>query len=81
MQKPQQIPFSEIKEKIGELQGRLRDELSHMELWLITKEDRRFLKADPFGPSIPNRFGPARDDIEEAGKCLAFGRGTVSTPE
>ncbi len=71
------MPFSQIKSQIYELQSRIQDELSHMELWLITKEDRRFIKTDPFGPDIPNKFAQARDDIEEAGKCLAYGRGTA----
>jgi len=68
---------AQIKDGISELQGRVRDELSHIELWLITREEGRFLKTDPFGPEIPNKFTPARDDIEEAGKCLAYGRGTA----
>jgi hypothetical protein len=68
---------NQIRDNIIELQGRIRDELSHIELWLITKEESRFLKTDPFGPEIPNKFAPARDDIEEAGKCLAYARGTA----
>lgn len=35
-----------------------------------------FLKTNPLGEEIPAKFPSARDDIEEAGKCLAFGRGT-----
>lgn len=66
-----------VKELVTELQGRIRDELSHIELWLVTKEESRFLKINPFGEDISNKFGPARDDIEEAGKCLAYGRGTA----
>jgi hypothetical protein len=66
-----------IREQVTELQVRVRDELSHIELWLITKEESRFLKINPFGEDIPNKFDPARHDIEEAGKCLAYGRGTA----
>jgi hypothetical protein len=65
-----------VKEIVTELQGRIRDELSHIELWLITREENRFLKINPFGEDILKKFDPARDDIEEAGKCLAYGRGT-----
>jgi hypothetical protein len=66
-----------VNELVAELQGRIRDELSHFELWLVTKAESRFLKINPFGEDIPNKFDPARDDIEEAGKCLAYGRGTA----
>ncbi len=69
--------FPAVKDAMFELQGRMRDELSHMEVWVITKEERRFLKPEPFGPDIATKFLPARDDLEEAGKCLAFGRGTA----
>jgi len=66
-----------VNDAMVEFQGRIRDELSHMELWVITKEERRLLKPDPFGPDFNRNFAPARDDLEEAAKCLAFGRGTA----
>lgn len=66
-----------VRDAMLELQGRMRDELSHMEIWLVTKEERRWLKSDPFGPNVAANFHPMRDDLEEAAKCLAFGRGTA----
>ena len=30
-----------------------------------------------FGPDVFNNFSSANDDIDEAGKCLALGRGTA----
>ena len=71
------IAFEKVKEAVVELQGRISDELSHLELWQITREESHFLKTDPFGEEIPRKFPVTRDDIEEAGKCLAFGRATA----
>jgi hypothetical protein len=75
--KERTIDLPKTRSALEELHGRIRDELSHMELWLLTREERRFLISDPFGPDISTKFPSARDDIEEAGKCLSFGRGTA----
>jgi hypothetical protein len=72
-----ELSYDAIKNLADEVQGRIIDELSHVQLWQLTREETRFLKVDPFGKEIPTQFPTARDDIEEAGKCLAFGRGTA----
>ena len=76
LKNPSNLPA--VRDAMLELQGRMRDELSHMEIWLVSKEERRLLRPGPFGPSYDaTKFRSARDDIEEAAKCLAFGRGTA----
>jgi len=71
------VTTGQLGESAEELQNRIGDELSHMLLWQVTREDARFLDVDPFGADVSGKFPSARDDIEEAGKCLAFGRATA----
>lgn len=73
----EKISFSHLDQLADELALRIEEELSHFALWQITREEARFLEPDPFGAEITSRFRSARDDIEEAGRCLAFGRGTA----
>ena len=63
---------------IRELKIRLKDELNEREFLYISPERVKFYKQPMlFGRGVNDRFPLAIDDIEEAGKCLALGRGTA----
>lgn len=55
----------------------LMDELKLCSFWQVPREYQQFLKPQVFGPEVAKAFPKAADDIEEAGTCLAFGRGTA----
>lgn len=55
----------------------LEDELSHAGLWLVSREHFRLFERNVFGTLMAEKFPSTILDIEEAGKCLAFGRSTA----
>lgn len=62
----------------SDLHGRLRDELAARLLMFVEPDKSRFYtESSLLGPEVAERFPSAIDDIEEAGKCLAFGVGTA----
>lgn len=68
--------FSEIMH--DELMGRLTDELSTIHLFALDDASAMLhAGTDLFGTEVADRFPSAILDIEEAGKCLAFERGTA----
>lgn len=64
---------------MGVLQKRMEHEVSLTQGFLLTTAETRLYdqKAPLFGDSVSTRFPGANDDIAEAGKCLALGRGTA----
>jgi hypothetical protein len=70
--------YSELADSASELHMRIRDELEETNLWQVMREHIKFLGVDTFGFVEQKTFQEAHRDIEEAGKCLAFDRGTAS---
>lgn len=60
-----------------DLSSRIADALSATLVYQISPERTRYMKAELFGPEVAARFPSAQTDIEDAGKCLAFQRGTA----
>jgi hypothetical protein len=61
------------------LKHRLEDELRRCHCFMMTPERAKFWEAPQlFGPEVWERFPSSIFDIEEAGKCLACGRGTAT---
>jgi hypothetical protein len=64
---------------IGEIQGRLRDELDAALLFAIRDEAEYFDPPSPlFGAEVNAKFPSVSYEIEEAGKCYALGRYTAT---
>jgi hypothetical protein len=61
------------------LVGRLHHEPLLIRAWALTPTEFSYYeqKNPLFGDVVHSRFPSASDDIEEAGKCLAFSRGTA----
>lgn len=61
-----------------ELYGRLVDEMKERQYFSIERTNQRFVAdINLFGDEVANKFPSATFDIEEAGKCLAFERGSA----
>lgn len=63
---------------VEELMGRLHDEMKAEVFFHLESTNARFLDPLLFGEAVAKRFPEASIDIEEAGKCFAFGRHTAS---
>jgi hypothetical protein len=72
------LKFNDLSDLLGDLQQRIEDELAATSLWQVPRDRLKFLGVDLFKLTEPTKFGAAHRDIEEAGKCLAFDRGTAS---
>jgi hypothetical protein len=69
---------AEIEKIAEDLHGRLRDELSAIRFLHISSNRQEFYEAKQlFGKVVAERFPDAISDIEQAGKCFAFGRHTA----
>jgi hypothetical protein len=64
-----------LRDRANELPGRLYAELNALLIFEIPLNKREFLEDDEplFGPVVNAAFPHTREDIEEAGKCLAYG--------
>jgi hypothetical protein len=63
----------------AEFNDRLISEAKAKLFVYVAPEKRRYLlESDLFGSKVATRFRPMAEDIEEAGKCLALGRGTAT---
>lgn len=71
------ITWGQLIEKTKDLYSRIDDELEDLELWQVTARYRTFTETDPFKLAQSANFQSAQRDSEEAGKCLAFDRGTA----
>jgi hypothetical protein len=62
----------------NDLRRRILDQAQSMFCLLLSpQEARQFQQASPFGAEVEARFPSANEDIYEATKCLALGRGTA----
>lgn len=66
-----------VDDQIRDIHSRLSDELASIRFFAVRKSDQRFFAPALFGQEVRDRFPGLEDDIEESGKCLAFGRGTA----
>lgn len=68
-----------LSDRSKELAGRLQAELSAALVFEIPLSKRQYLETQepPFGEAVDRAFPGTRDDLEEAGKCLAFGLPTA----
>lgn len=58
--------------------GRLADEISMTSIFAISSDHEHLIRTpNLFGPEVADAFPSAIQDVEEAGKCLAFGRSTA----
>lgn len=73
-----EAPCKIWQEPIGQLLNTLRHEMRTVTAWRVPAEKVVFLNPEPFGPEVHKRFLSATHDIEEAGKCLTFGRNTAT---
>lgn len=64
----------------GDLTNRFKDELASRVVLAIAARHSAYFSAETplFGDEVFAKFERARDDIEEAGKCLACGRATAT---
>jgi hypothetical protein len=74
-----QLRFEEIGLFIAKMSERVRHELSLMAVYEIqpNRVDYYNKSAELFGAAVSAAFPSSRDDIEEAGRCLAVGRSTA----
>lgn len=60
---------------VADIHRRIHDELEDLELWQVSSEHLKYLTPDPL--KLDGKFGATYRDAEEAGKCLAYDRGTA----
>jgi hypothetical protein len=73
------VTHADLAISLGELLRRLSDE-AKLSRCLVMSQDEAdlYTSAQPFGPEIEDRFPAAVNDISEAARCLACGRGTAT---
>jgi len=65
-------------EKVGELTRRIEDELQSVMLYSVSPNKQKYITGkDLFGDTVSKSFPSTKNNIEEAGKCLAFERGSA----
>ena len=70
---------NEILDNVGEIDSRMRDELSFFHLLYMSEDERRYYdKKELFGEHFRTAFPNANNEITEAGSCFALGRYTAS---
>ena len=73
-----EIDDKEGSARIQAVLEEIEDELSVRGVWLLNPEERKLTEnPEPYGPLVAAKFVDSKPDIEEAAKCLAFGRGTA----
>jgi hypothetical protein len=71
--------YQQLRDLLEELIGRVRDEISEVVFMTLDSKDADLWeKPELFGAPVNEKFPSAIYDIEEAGKCLACGRGTAA---
>jgi hypothetical protein len=69
------VSIGDLTEFISDIHQRIVDELEDLELWQVASEHMKYLVADPL--KLDGKFTVIYRDAEEAGKCLAYDRGTA----
>jgi hypothetical protein len=73
------LSYEDLAQLLGELKDRIEDELGHQLCFIVPRDKARLFETPQlFGPDVAESFPSAAIDIEEAGKCLAYQRGTAS---
>jgi hypothetical protein len=74
------VHMSELEQDIGNLNGRIRDEMKRRTLLIMASKHRQlYAQPEPlFGEKVFDKFTDSADDIAEAGKCLALERPTAA---
>lgn len=67
----------EIRSRIRETRETMIQELFSIKFLPVQPACQKYLAHELFGENVKAHFHRASDDIEEAGKCLALGRGTA----
>lgn len=69
---------SEAKALFFEMRERIHDDLKSRKFFYVAGTDADlYLNPEPFGAEVSKRLPRTLDDIREASKCLALGRGTA----
>lgn len=68
----------QLAEELGDLRRRIVDEFAMREFVVIdAAHSDLWLSSQPLGADVASHFPSARDDLEEAAKCVALGRSTA----
>jgi hypothetical protein len=70
-----EIDLPELRNRLRVIRETIYDHLRRRKLFYV-KRPEFYETGDLFGPDVASRFCHAKDDIIEAGRCLALGRGT-----
>jgi len=74
----QYLTYEDIRKALGEIQATFKRELKSVKILSLDSADLTLYEAFTlFGPNVHAAFPSARDDIAEAGRCLALDRGTA----
>lgn len=72
-------PFKEVKTAVLELKNRMHDELDKLEFFFVKRDSIEYYSGKfLLGKGFEDKIDSAREDIAEAGKCLALGRTTAT---
>jgi hypothetical protein len=80
LQGDQEFKWSDLKQRMADIESRLRDELEMVRLFVLSPAMATYLMdgADLCGPRITSHFPSVLFEMEEAAKCLAVLRPTAS---
>jgi hypothetical protein len=70
------VTYDDFAQAVDDITSRLQDELTTRCVLVVAQENRKYFEpSEPlFGPMVHAKIEAARDDIDEAGKCLALQR-------
>jgi hypothetical protein len=76
--KADKLTIADVSRAVDKLSERISDELGLCHLLLLSADERElFGETEPYGTKVRKKFPGAREDLEEAAKCLAVDRGTA----
>jgi hypothetical protein len=73
------VSHSSLIQIYDEINSRLKDELALAQVFVVEQEKVQYIAPSKplFGPAMESNFPSAMFEIDEAAKCLAFGRSTA----
>lgn len=72
------VEFKAARERIRALADRIHDEIGMRKLLVLSEQEAQlYSNTEPFGSEIAAKFQDAKDDIEDAAKCLSLDRGSA----